>query len=200
MKGPAMQTIAISCPACGATFSGPLTGRLITCEYCGTRYSLSKDEFEDLGLADAGDADEAPADDYVDDGMAPMDEYASERCKAFLKRADQSSFASSGKILRGLTIPDGSEVYLIHDDTMFKTGKNGFAITRDGLYCREIIERSSHFISWKDLAEGDELELDDSYIRLDGMSVCYFTDDSDVLKDGLLKLYQKLHNHARKIV
>ncbi len=83
---------------------------------------------------------------------------------------------------------------------MFKSGKNGFAITRDGLYCREIIERSSHFISWKDLAEGDELELDDSYIRLDGMSVCYFTDDSDVLKDGLLKLYQKLHNHARKIV
>ena len=122
MKGPAMQTIAISCPACGATFSGPLTGRVITCEYCGTRYSLSKDEFEALGYADAGDADEVPADDYVDDGMAPMDEYASERCKAFLKRADQSSFASSGKILRGLAIPDGSEVYLIHDDTMFTMG------------------------------------------------------------------------------
>ena len=200
MKGPAMQTIAISCPACGGTYSGPLTGKFITCEYCGTRYSLSKDEIDALGLADAGDADEVPADDYVDDSMAPMDEYASERCKAFLKRADQSSFTSSGKILRGLAIPDGSEVYLIHDDTMFKSGKNGFAITRDGLYCREIIERSSHFISWKDLAEGYELELDDSYIRLDGMSVCYFTDDSDVLKDGLLKLYQKLHNHARKIV
>jgi len=200
MKGPAMQTIAISCPACGATFSGPLTGRVITCEYCGTRYSLSKDELEALGLADAGDADEVPADDYVDDGMAPMDEYASERCKAFLKRADQSSFTSSGKILRGLAIPDGSEVYLIHDDTMFKTGKNGFAITNDGLYCREFAEKTINFISWKDLAEGDELELDDSYIRLDGMSVCYFTDDSDVLKDGLLKLYQKLHNHARKIV
>ena len=178
MKGPAMQTIAISCPACGATFSGPLTGRLITCEYCGTRYSLSKDEFEALGLADAGDADEVPADDYV----------------------DQSSFASAGKILRGLAIPDGSEVYLIHDDTMFKTGKNGFAITNDGLYCREFAEKTINFVNWKGLAECEELTCEDCYIRVDGMSVCYFTDDSDVLKDGLLKLYQKLHNHARKIV
>lgn len=200
MKGPAMQTIIIACPACGGTYSGPLTGKFITCEYCGTRYSLSKDEIDALGLADADGADEVPADDYVDDGMAPMDEYASERCKAFLKRADQSSFASSGKILRGLAIPDGSEVYLIHDDTMFKTGKNGFAITNDGLYCREFAEKTINFVNWKGLAECEELTCEDCYIRVDGISVCYFTDDSDVLKDGLLKLYQKLHNHARKIV
>lgn len=200
MKGPAMQTIAISCPACGATFSGPLTGRLITCEYCGTRYSLSKNEFEALGLADAGDADEVPADDYVDDGMAPMDEYASERCKAFLKRADQSSFASSGKILRGLAIPDGSEVYLIHDDTMFKTGKNGFAITNDGLYCREFAEKTINFVNWKGLAECEELTCEDCYIRVDGISVCYFTDDKELLEGKLLKLYRQLFHHAHKVL
>ena len=200
-----MQMVVFTCPACGGSYSGPLTNRFITCEYCDTRFALSKDELEAIGFMDTDndgfdDGDVPKRVLEADDSMAPMNEFAHECCKAFLKHADRSHFVSSGKIIRGLGIPESNEVYLIHDDTMFKSGKNGFAITHDGLYCREIIERSSHFVSWKELADAETLELDDSYIRLDGTSVCYFTDDDDLLEGELLKLYQKLFNHARKVV
>ena len=98
-------------------------------------------------------------------------------------------------------IKAGDDVYLIHDDTMFKSGKNGFAITHSGMYCREFGDRTAHFVSWKDLACGEKPELDEySYIRQNGVSLCYFSDDDDLLEGKIFKLYQRLYNHARKVM
>lgn len=198
-----MQVIAVRCPACGGSYDGRLTSRIVTCEYCGTRFALTEDELVALGLTDAngdGFVDEDPEVALGEDtSHDPMDVFARETCVTSLKGVEDYYFKSSNKILRGLDIADGHEVYLIHDDTMFNSGKNGFAITSAGLYCREMGDRTAHFVSWDDFAKGGKPELADSYIRQDGMSVCYFSDNSDVLEDKLLPLYLRLYRHACKL-
>lgn len=197
--------IAINCPACGGAYDGHITSRFITCEYCGTRFALSKDELDDLGFVDADqdgfDDNEGELGAIDDDGsFASMSEYAGEKCEAFLAAVDTSYFESSAKILRGLAVKDGHEVFLIHDDTLFKSGKNGFAITSGGLYCREMGERSGHFVSWDTFAAGGMPELDDSYIRQNGTSLCYFTDNNDLREGKIMQLYRQLYAHAQKVL
>ena len=201
-----MQTIAVNCPACGGAYDGRITSRFITCEYCGTRFALSRDELEALGFVDAdgdgfddNDGAFAEAND-ADVSSAPMPEFAQEACQAFLNGTDKSRFASSDKIVRGLGINAGDEVFLIHDDTMFKSGKNGFAITRRGMYCREFGEKTARFVSWEDFAKGSKPKLDESYIRQGSVSLCYFTDDNDLRDNELVALYRQLYNHARRVL
>ena len=191
-----MQVIATNCPSCGASYGGTVTGKYVTCEYCGTRFALSDDELAAMGVA-GGDAGRGAVE--IDTGSDPMYVFARDACARFLREADESSFESSAKVLKGLGIQSDDEVYLIHDDTMFKSGKNGFAITREGIYCREMGDRTAHFVSWADFGAASEPEVDDSYIKQGRKSVCYFTDDSDVLEGELFSLYRQLYIHARKM-
>ena len=197
-----MRVVDIKCPACNGSYDGRLTSRFITCEYCGTRYALSAEELTALGFAEGDDILDSEDPDVAlgeDDGFEPMDVFARDACAALKKAVRDDYFVSTDKIMRGLSIESGHEVYLIHDDTMFKSGKNGFAITSAGLYCREMGDRKSHFVSWSDFASGEKPEQDDSYIRQGATSVCYFSDNSDVLEDNLVPLYLRLHRHACKV-
>lgn len=197
-----MQVISVNCPSCGGPYSGSIAGRSITCEYCGTRYVLDDHEFGLFGGASgAAGADRAEG-GYAHSGVA-MADFAREACEKFLQnrkvREDASSFVSSDKVVRGLGIADGDEIFLIHDDTMFHSGKNGFAITREGFYCRELGD-SSHFVSWEEFGQGGEPERESGSINQDGVSICYFTDDSSLLKYQLMDLYEKLYTHAVKVL
>jgi len=199
-----MQIVMASCPACGGRYDGRITSRFVTCEYCGSRFALSPEELEALGFVDADgdgfdDNDDAPktVKQFEEASSEPMTEYARKACNDFLndRSVDQDSFESTHKIRTGLGV-DGHDIYLIHDDTLFKSGKNGFAITSRGFSCREMGDGKAHFISWDDLAEGAEPTLDDSYIRQGNTSLVYFTDDSDVREGPLFKLVKKLYKHA----
>jgi len=112
---------------------------------------------------------------------------------------DRDNFKSSRKVVNGLGVGD-EDVYLIHDDTMFKSGKNGFAITGSGIYCREMGGREAVFTSWADFAKRGEPKLDGCYIRQGDKPVSYFTDDNDVLEHALIDLYQRLYEHARRVM
>ena len=200
-----MRTLSAICPACGGVYDGKVTSRFITCEYCGTRFARTKDELEALGFVDAdGDGfDDNDAFDGivdVDESDAPMPEFAREACQAYLNIADKSYFLTSNKIVRGLGIAAGNEIFLIHDDTMFKTGKNGFAITREGMYCRNFGEKTTNFVSWQEFAKGQPLRLDGGYILQGHVSLCYFTDSTAVCESELMPLYRRLYNHARKVM
>lgn len=205
-----MQMISANCPACGGSYGGRFTSRFVTCEYCGSRFALTQEELEAIGFVDSDgdgydDNDVAPKKDRrankrdADDGT-PMYAYARDECEKFLKRADESDFEETNKVKNGLDIKHGDDIYLIHDDTLFGSGKNGFAITREGIYCREFGDRSSHFVSWDEFAEGGEPELDDSYIRQDGTSLCYFSGDSDMRDNKLFPLFQDLYDHALRVM
>lgn len=197
-----MQAIIINCPSCGGRYDGVITGRFITCEYCGTRYMLSGEELVALGFenADKNEVEDVAAPMEDDGNCDPMSEFARDACREFLKGdgVDADSFESSRKTLAGLGIGI-EEVYLIHDDTMFKSGKNGFAITSEGMCCRDLGEKNVSFVSWDEFGKGDQPQIHDSYIRQGETSICYFTDNSDVLNNQLIKLYRKLYRHAQKL-
>lgn len=74
-------------------------------------------------------------------------------CNKFLLSHNASLFQCSPKLKAALGIAnmDDSDIYLARDDTVLKTGKNGFAITKDGIYCREMGAKATH-ISFEMLA------------------------------------------------
>lgn len=186
-----MQLLELKCPGCGAVIDQKITSRIVTCQYCGSRFVLDGDEAEAFIESN---------DDYHEEeergSSASMADYASEVCEEFLENFDSGDrFKSSSKILDGLGVGD-EDVYLIHDDTLFKSGKNGFAITEDGIYCRDLWE-DAVFYDWAAFAEMEEPHADNGSIKCGDDIVCYFTCDDDVLP-ALKKLYKKLYKHARE--
>ncbi len=199
-----MKIATANCPACGGIYNGRFTSRFITCEYCGTRYALARSELDELGFMDSdGDGydDNDPEPMYEDNNSDPMYIFARDACAEFLESSnvDASSFKSTHKIVSGLDIKNNDDVYLIHDDTLLKSGKDGFAITYSGFYCRAMSEKTSHFISWEQFAKGDKPQLERSYIRQGAKNVCYLT-SNDTEKGELLDLITKLWYHARKVM
>ena len=182
-----MKLVDMRCPACGGIIARNSKGKMVTCEYCGSRYMLDDEEDEAF-------REEVAEDEYEEDSSLSMAEYAEQACADFLASFDNGSFKETRKIVRGLDVGDGEDIYLIHDDTFMKSGKNGFAITDRGLYCRELAEEAT-FTDWHAFARLDDPCLDGSYVRCASKSVCYFTDDSDMMPE-LLNLYRKLHRHA----
>lgn len=127
-----------------------------------------------------------------------MEDYARDECARYLRDCeDESSFKDAPKIRRGLEL-EGADVLLIHDDTMFKSGKNGFAITTDGFVCREFGDKSAHSVSWEELAELPKPIVDDSYVRAGRKSIVYNTDGDDELY-ALHELSVKIHRHAQHV-
>ena len=183
-----MRLMNMTCPSCGAPLSNRLGGRVVTCEYCGSKILLDGDNVNEF-LEDIAQAEE----DEANAGL-PMAVFAQRLCAEFLESTDQDCFKDTQKVRRGLEIRDGDDVYLIHDDTMFHTGKNGFAITNRGLYCRGMYEPAD-FLDWNTFAKLDVPEEEDGYIVCRGRKVCYFTDSTSVRSD-LVLLYQRLHRHA----
>ena len=188
-----MQLLEIKCPACGAAVSDRITGRVMTCAYCGSRFVLDGEEAE-LFLDDI--AEEEVSDDPLD--ALPMSVFASRVCEEFLSNTDPSRFKDTPKIRTGLGIPDGETVYLIHDDTMFHSGKDGFAVTEKGLYCRGMYEEPD-FMDWAVFAglPNPALESGSSYITCGTRNICYLTGARTVM-EALFPVYQRLYRHAVK--
>lgn len=72
--------------------------------------------------------------------------------KAFIESYDQSVIkkiarGKSENMVNGIGIPDGTEFYVHHDDTLLESGKTGFAITDRGFYCRKISKTA--FTDWR---------------------------------------------------
>ena len=195
-----MKPIVVNCPMCGGRYSGSITSRFLTCEYCDSRFALDDEEMEALGLGGRHEEECDDADNEADEEYAGMDllQIVEAECEDLLYRVDKDEFETSTKIERGLGIGAGEEIYLIHDDTIFGSGKNGFAITSAGLYCREMGDREAHFMSWEDFAHTRySATIDDSYVRVDGTSVAYYTRGSDG-KESLENLYQRLQYFTAK--
>jgi hypothetical protein len=126
-----------------------------------------------------------------------MEDYAAELCSELLLHAGEGSFKSAPKIMKGLNIGSDETVYLIHDDTFMKSGKNGFAITDKGLHCRGQGEEAA-FLDWSAFARlPDPEDAGAGNIKCGARLVGYFTDDSEIF-DLLLPMYQKLQRHARQ--
>lgn len=112
-------------------------------------------------------------------------------CEEFLMMYGDSKFDITYKLKEGLGIQYSNKIYLAHDDTLFKSGKNGFAITSDGIYCRNLMESYVNVVSYEKLAEADNIYWKDSNIYADGSCLAYFT-GSDQEKDNLVELFLEI--------
>ena len=187
-----MQLMNMICPSCGASLSNRLGGRVVTCEYCGSKILMEGENVDEF-LEDVAETVE-------DDELAglSMPRFAERVCRDFLENTDHPKcFKDTPKVRSGLEIGDADTVYLIHDDTMLNTGKNGFAITNRGVYCRSFGE-GPDFMDWKTFAGLEAPVEKDSYIVCGKRNVCYFTDSASVRSDDLVPLYQRLHRQAKR--
>ena len=185
-----MQLLNLTCPSCGASVARRLSGRRITCEYCGTAFLVDGEDLDEILEETA-----LPSEDDALAGLS-MARFAERVCREFLDNTDhKSTFKDTPKIRSGLNVRDGEAVYLIHDDTMLNIGKNGFAVTNRGIYCRSF-GGDADFIDWETFAGLEAPKVKDSYIVCGKRNVCYYTDSADVRRDGLFPLYQRLYRHA----
>ena len=182
-----MKLVDLRCPACGGTIERKTASNVVVCEYCESRYFFDDEEADAL-------QEDVFEEECEEASSLSMADYAEQACASFLESFDNGSFRETPKIVRGLGIEDGEVIFLIHDDTFMKSGKNGFAITDRGLHCRDMGEAAT-FTDWASFAKLDAPAEDGCYIRCDGKSVCYYTDDSDLLPE-LMKLYKRLHRYA----
>ena len=181
----------LKCPACGATVLDQVTSRVVVCEYCGSQFILDEDEADAVLEANASDENE----EYYNQWES-MAEFAQAACSDFLDEHGDDRFSVTGKIYGGLGVDDDEEIFIIHDDTMFGSGKNGFAITENGLYCREMGEPAGIFLDWASFAQYDKPYVADCYVLVNDVRVCYYTNDNDFLP-YLQGLYDQLQEAAQ---
>ncbi len=130
--------------------------------------------------------------------QAATEQRAEDLCRQFLLDIGSEiaeCFQFSPKLKKGLQIPDDVEVYLAHDDTMFSSGKNGFAITDKGIYCK-VQSDPIVYTSFEELGKIKKLDWDDpkshSVILGDGKPLVYYTDGEEEAEEGMVRLLSEL--------
>ena len=119
-----------------------------------------------------------------------------EICQNFLSYEDLQHINTGQKdnIINTLKIPSDDKIYLIHDDSWFKRGIEGFAVTSREIYSRQA-RCQEVFISWKEFKECTEITTKGSHnaILLDKKEI--FTGFYDTLHIELLfiSLYKMLN-------
>jgi Asp-tRNA(Asn)/Glu-tRNA(Gln) amidotransferase C subunit len=100
-----------------------------------------------------------------------------ELCDDLIQKHQEKYYSSiTNKLRQGLEINANEEVYLSHDDTIFKSGKNGFAVTENGIYCRGFMEKTIYT----------------SYLNFGATSKIYYKDKlkSELYADNNIVAYQ----------
>lgn len=115
-------------------------------------------------------------------------------CEIFKNGQKKSIYGVSDSLKKTLSITENEKVYLAHDDTWLKTGKNGFAITEEGIYCRGLgvlTEAPLHYTSFRNLALCEQIHYgeEECYIYADECLLAYITGDE---KKDVLSLFEKI--------
>ena len=116
-------------------------------------------------------------------------------CQNFVKRTD-GNFSYSEKLIQTLQI-SCQDVYLTHDDTLMHTGKNGFAITEQGIYCKGLGDPVTH-TSFQELERAKEIVEKSHRLYADEKDIAYFTTAVSSQK-ALQNLYHEIQGILRQV-
>ena len=108
-------------------------------------------------------------------------------CELFANNHDKEKFKITQKIIKHLGLQ--GEVYLGYDSTIFKSGKNGFAITESGIYFNEIIVSKYH-TSFEELSNSNKIYTSGSIIYVDEKIVAAIVDNEE--KEDLKGLFERI--------
>ena len=104
----------------------------------------------------------------LNDGKVYDGSSIAEICLKFLSYEENKGIDTGRKdnIINILKIPSGDTIYLIHDDSWFKRGKNGFAVTDRGVYVKDIGE-AADFVPWEEFRKCKNIESKSCYVTSD---------------------------------
>ena len=125
----------------------------------------------------------------LNDGKVHEGSSIAEICQKFLSYEENKGIDTGRKdnIINTLKIPSGDTIYLIHDDSWFKRGKNGFAVTDRGVYIKDIGE-AADFVPWEEFRKCKNIESKSCYVTEDGRKIAYIT-GGDRLRSQLERLF-----------
>ena len=125
----------------------------------------------------------------LNDGKVYDGSSIAEICLKFLSYEENKGIDTGRKdnIINILKIPSGDTIYLIHDDSWFKRGKNGFAITDRGVYVKDIGE-AADFVPWEEFRKCKNIESKSCYVTADGRKIAYIT-GGDRLRSQVERLF-----------
>lgn len=188
----------MKCPYCGAE------ARKRKCEYCGSelftmeelqRMENPQEEIERLQLLEES-SDLSGIKELTTRFCRKFPEYFS--CVTISHGKKQVTCGNpkvNNKLYETLGLgQDDEEIYLIHDDTLLKTGTNGFAITKGGFYYRGLFNSVTIHTSWKELAKANTIGFYQNLpfrVCADEVTVAYFSGDK-VVQEALLKLVKTM--------
>ena len=117
-------------------------------------------------------------------------------CELFAKTHGKGRYEASQKLRKHLGLQD--EVYLGYDDTIFQSGKNGFAITESGIYHRDTFLHTDH-ISFEELSDGEKINMLECYIYVDERKLATVSLTTDEEKEDFKGLFERIHMMAKYV-
>lgn len=98
-----------------------------------------------------------------------------------------------------LKVPDEDVIFLMHDDTLLGSGKNGYMITNTGIYCKALLS-AGEYISWKEFVNGDLQKMNDCELILNGKILIYHTvgEKTYIVDSFFFELQEYLQENIRQ--
>lgn len=113
------------------------------------------------------------------------------RCSAYAWLFDEYNFASNINIERTLGMM-GEETYLVHDASPFKDGLNGFAITKNGIYCKAFLDGRTQHVAFEELINTQTIYIQDDFIYADKKTLAYLPHVSRLALEHLKALFERI--------
>jgi hypothetical protein len=88
------------------------------------------------------------------------------------------------------------DIYIAHDDTLFKSGQNGFAITSCGISFRVMCESNVEYTTYEELLKVDRVYVNSSEIYADNHRLAYLTTSKDEM-NRLKELFESIVNDVK---
>lgn len=103
---------------------------------------------------------------------------------------NKSGFGVTPKLIAGLELPRDAKVCVGYDDTIFRTGKIGFAITEEGIYYRGTMDKKASFIPMTCVKNAKSMAWVDARLIMDGKVIMLCT--MAAWREDLLRIMQEL--------
>lgn len=100
-----------------------------------------------------------------------------------------------------LQIPEEDEIFLAHDNTLFHSGKDGFALCTSGIYCADIMKERS-YMSWETFLRTERFEFLETKLYAvtpDGhVMIGYLNTSEEQRRSILLRFVEQLRDAMRR--
>lgn len=101
-------------------------------------------------------------------------------CDLLETKAGFPNDSGSEKLKKGLNIGNDIVIYFAHDDTAFKNGKNGFAITNKGFFVREIFKKPVFYSNDDLISDNHTYKIGSGNVVVDDKILFYYTGNKEI--------------------